>query len=302
MAGRGENSVTLEPGRLDLHTHSTFSDGSCSVAELVDEAREQGLSGIAVTDHDTLAHLQEIRALSRQSGFPVLAGVEVSTLNRAAGRKVHVLAYGLVPTADESTPVERVCLYTRTERAANTLWLAWQVMRTGYSYHGHTITVNDVIAAAGPSSTLYKQHIMEALTGLSKHDPDYDRIFHELFSSKDGLFRRKVSYPDTLEAVRAIRESGGVPVLAHPGQMDSWSAVPDLVAAGLEGIEAYHHAHTPEHERLAHELAREYGLFVTGGSDYHGRFGVPDHIGQYGISVEEAGQPVAELFARDAEL
>lgn len=294
--------MTLAPGRLDLHTHSTFSDGTCSVPQLIDEARAQGLSGIAVTDHDTLAHLPEIRALSRATGFPVLAGLEVSTLNPATGRKVHVLAYGLTPTADESTPIERVCRYTRTERAANTLWLAWQIMRTGYAYRGRTITVDDVITAAGPSATLYKQHIMEALTGLSKHDPEYDRIFHELFSGKDGLFRRSVSYPDTMEAVRAIRESGGVPVLAHPGQMDSWSAVPDMVAAGLLGIEAYHHAHTPEHIRRAHELAERYGLFITGGSDYHGRWGVPDHIGQYGISVEEAGAPVADLFERDAAL
>lgn len=294
--------MTLEPGRLDLHTHSTYSDGTCSVAQLVDEAKEQGLSGIAVTDHDTLAHLQEIRALSRETGFPVLAGVEVSTLNRATGRKVHVLAYGLVPTPDESTPVEQVCRYTRTERAANTLWLAWQVMMSGYSYQGRTITVDDVIAAAGPSATLYKQHIMEALTHLSKHDPEYDRIFHELFSSKDGLFHRSPSYPDTFKAIRAIRESGGVPVLAHPGQMDSWSAVPEMVASGLMGIEAYHHAHTADHIRLAHELAARYGLFVTGGSDYHGLWGVPTRIGQYGISVEEAGQPVAALFERDATL
>ena len=299
---RGEAHVTLAPGRLDLHTHSTFSDGTCSVPQLIDEAREQGLSGLAVTDHDTLAHLQEIRALSREVGFPVLAGLEVSTKNPVTGRKVHVLAYNLVPTADESTPVERVCRYTRTERAANTLWLAWQVMHTGYSYQGRTITVNDVIAAAGPSATLYKQHIMEALTHLSKHDPDYDRIFHELFSTKDGLFRRSVGYPDTMEAIRAIRESGGVPVLAHPGQMDSWSAVPDMVGAGLMGIEAYHHAHTPKHVRMAHELAAQYGLFVTGGSDYNGLWGVPTRIGQYGISVEEAGQPVADLFERDAAL
>ena len=93
--------MTLAPGRLDLHTHSTFSDGTCSVAQLIDEARAQGLSGIAVTDHDTLAHLPEIRTLSRETGFPVLAGLEVSTLNPATGRKVHVLAYGLTPTADE---------------------------------------------------------------------------------------------------------------------------------------------------------------------------------------------------------
>ena len=294
--------MQLAPGRLDLHTHTTYSDGSLSVEQLVEEARAQGLSGIAVTDHDTLAHLQEIRALSRQTGFPILAGLEVSTRNPATGRNVHVLGYNLVPTPDESTPVEQVCLYTRTERAANTLWIAWQIMLSGYSYQGHTITVDDVIAAAGPSATLYKQHIMEALTGLSKHDPDYDRIFRELLSSKHGRYHRSPKYPDTMEAIRAIRESGGVPVLAHPGQMDSWSAVPDMVEAGLMGIEAYHHAHAPEHIRMAHKLAAQYGLFVTGGSDYHGRFGVPTHVGQYGISVEEAGEPVAQLFERDATL
>ena len=95
---------------------------------------------------------------------------------------------------------------------------------------------------------------------------------------------------------------GRLDLHTHSTFSDGTFAVPGMVAAGLLGIEAYHHAHTPEHIRQAHELAERYDLFITGGSDYHGHWGVPDRIGQYGISVEEAGAPVADLFERDASL
>ena len=102
--------------------------------------------------------------------------------------------------------------------------------------------------------------------------------------------------------MRAIREQGGVPVLAHPGQMDSWSIIPDLVEAGLMGIEVYHPDHDAGDERRAREAAAHHGLMMTGGSDYHGRYGGPAGMGACFIEPDEAGSVVADLFAREAGL
>ena len=102
--------------------------------------------------------------------------------------------------------------------------------------------------------------------------------------------------------VRAAREQGGVPVLAHPQQMDSWSAVPRLVQAGLKGIEAFHPDNGSWATERACELARRYGLLCTGGSDYHGTYGAPRQVGACFITPQEAGAAVEQLFAREAAL
>ena len=285
----------------DLHMHSTFSDGSCTLDELVGLAHKAGLAGIAVTDHDCLRQLSAIRARSRELGFPVLAGIEVSAMNPATGRKVHVLGYGLEATPDGSGPVERIVDETLRARTANTLWQAWVLERTGAEFGGHKVSLDEVVAVAGQSTGVYKQHVMEALTHRPYVDPDYQFAYWCNLKGESPA-NHDIDYPVATDAVRAIREQGGVPVLAHPGQMDSWDYVPELVAAGLEGIEAFHPDHEAADEDRAFELARKFGLFVTGGSDFHGRYGRPEAPGCRFVMPEEAGEHVAELFEREAGL
>ena len=98
----------LIKGSYDLHAHSAFSDGSQTVSELIAEARERGLAGIAVVDHDSLRQLSSVRAEARAAGFPVLAGDEVSCIDATSGRKVHILVYGLEATPDGCGPLERI--------------------------------------------------------------------------------------------------------------------------------------------------------------------------------------------------
>ncbi|OUP07423.1 PHP domain-containing protein [Collinsella sp. An2] len=305
-------------GAYDLHNHSVFSDGSCTVDELIAQARSAGLAGVAVTDHDSLSQLSAVRACACAAGYPVLAGVEVSAVCAATGRKVHILGFGLEATPDGSGPLERMVASTLHARAANTLWQAWTIkhaMDAGADPLEGLATVGvaevdrcdpdfslDAVARACAAGTApYKQHIMEALTHLTYTDTAYQPIYRSLFRGR-GIAVSDISYPEATDAVRAIREQGGVPVLAHPGQMDSWSIVPDLVTAGLMGIEAFHPDHGPAEERRARELATEYGLFVTGGSDYHGRNGASPKVGERFVYPDEAGERVAELFAREAAL
>lgn len=123
-------------GSFDLHTHSVYSDGSQSVQALIAEARERGLSGIAITDHDSLRQLSSVRAEARKMGFPVIAGVEASCIDSETGRKIHILCYGLAATADESGPLELLVNETLARRTANTLWQAWTLERKGMAPAG----------------------------------------------------------------------------------------------------------------------------------------------------------------------
>jgi predicted metal-dependent phosphoesterase TrpH len=287
---------------LDLHMHSTFSDGSEDVAALVAQARAAGLAGIAITDHDSLSQLSAVRATARKLGFPVLAGVEVSACDPASGRKVHVLGYSLEATADGTGPLERLVAPTIVARTANTLWQAWVLRRAGARFgDAPVVSLDRVVEVAGKSTGVYKQHVMEAVCGLPYSDPSYQQFYRRWFKN-GGPAQRDIEYPRAADAVRAIREQGGVPVLAHPGQMNSWDAIPGLVRAGLLGIEVHHPDHSAAHVGAACAAADKYGLMRTGGSDYHGRFGAPPAAGACRISLEEAGDAVSELFAREGQL
>lgn len=288
-------------GAYDLHMHSTFSDGSQTVAELIEEARAAGLARIAITDHDSLKQLSRVRALARELKYPVLAGTEVSCVDGETGRKVHILSYGLEATPDSSGPLERIVDETLARRTSNTLWQAWTIMRAGVAFEGHTLTLDDVVVTAGESTAVYKQHVMRALTGLDYRDERYQPCYRGLFKN-GGIAERDIVYPDAEAVVRAVREQGGVPVLAHPQQMDSWSAIPRLVHAGLMGIEAFHPDNEPWATKRVFELAQRYGLMCTGGSDYHGTYGAPLQVGACFIEPQEAGEAVEELFAREATL
>ena len=295
------SSARTVVGAWDLHSHSTFSDGSASVDELIAEARAFGLAALAVTDHDSLRQLSSVRALARREGFPVLAGTEVSARDYTTGRNVHILAFGLEATPDGSGPLERIVDDTLRQRTANTLWQAWLLRRRGAEFSGRYISLDEVVATAGASLGVYKQHVMEALTHRHHEDPDY-QFFYQCQFKGESPANHDIVYPAAADAVRAICEQGGVAVLAHPGQMNSWASLPELVAAGLAGIEAYHPDHGPVDTSLAFEAAARYGLFVTGGSDYHGKYGAPASLGEACVMPDEAGPRVEELFAREARL
>lgn len=282
-------------GAYDLHSHSVFSDGEFTVDGLIEQARELGLAGLAVTDHDSLTQLSYVRERARALDFSVLAGCEVSTVDRKTGRKVHVLAYGLEATPDSSGPLERIVNQTCYLRSANTLWQAYELQRAGVEFGGKSLSVDEVLRVGEHSTAVFKTHIMEALCGRAKTDPDYQVCWKHYFKA-GGIAPRSIEYPSVKKVVRAIREQGGVPVLAHPGQKDSWESVPELVRAGLMGIEAYHPDHSEADVARAFDMAAEYGLFVTGGSDFHGKYSKAPSLGAAFVMPGEAGACVQKLF------
>jgi len=270
----------------DLHTHSTWSDGSQTLAELVFAARQRALTHLAVTDHDTTLHFAPLRSLGGKTSVKLLAGVEISAYDPDSSRKIHLLGYGLQRTK----AVEDLCLPIRTQRNAMTERSICLLAETGYH-----LDIEQVKKMNGFPTILYKQHIMKVLVEHGIADSIYGATYKQLFKS-GGPCSEEISYCHWKDALQAVREDGGVAVLAHPGQQDLWDLVPNLVACGLAGIELYHESHSLEDHRLVMSLAHQYTLFMTGGSDTHGSLGSLHTIGSIVAPVSIGESILSELF------
>lgn len=254
----------------DLHVHTTVSDGSDTFEQVLIQARERGVVRVAFTNHDTTAGLSEAVVLGERLGVQVVGGIEVSAYDFGRGRKVHVLGLGL---EEDAPALAALCGPVLERRNANSLWQLDRLVEAGYA-----IDAERALALATASTCLYKQHLMAALTDEPYPSAAYRSLYRSLFKN-GGICDRDIAYVDARDAVAAIVEDGGLAVLAHPGQLDSYDFVPELAACGLGGIERFHPDHgSADHARCT-QLAGEYGLVCTGGSDYHGRFGSVPHVG-----------------------
>ncbi|MFK3936175.1 hypothetical protein ACI2JA_01510 [Alkalihalobacillus sp. NPDC078783] len=166
-----------------------------------------------------------------------------------------------------------MCQPLLARRHAHSLWQMERIAEAGYS-----IDHKQVARLALPSETIYKQHIMAHLTDAPVSSSAYQTLYRYLFKG-DGPAAGDILYVDAFDAVRAIKVDGGIAIVAHPGQLDSYDLIPELLEAGLDGVERNHPDHdSSDHERID-QLARTYDLLLTGGSDYHGSFGTPVTIG-----------------------
>lgn len=264
----------------DLHVHSHWSDGEHAPQELVRMARQAGLSGLALADHDTMQGIPQLEAAGRTCGLPVFGSVEISC-TQADGRPLHLLAYQL---PEQGRPaVEDFCRPIRQGRNEAIARCTAQLAQAGYP-----VSLEAVRRYAGPSGDLCKQYIMQALMDAGCGDGLYGALYQRLFKRgpKGEPPVAPLAFPtaDPAAAVRCIVRAGGKAVLAHPGQYDNFAALPALVQAGLWGIEAYHPKHRPGDIERCLKLAHAHGLGITGGSDFHGRFGEGEAMGECGVA------------------
>lgn len=169
--------------------------------------------------------------------------------------------------------IEEQCAPLRTARHEACRTMVERIRKAG-----HTINWEPVQTYAEGGTGVYKQHIMHALIDRGYTDAIYSPLYKTLFArggdgKEPGIAYVSLTYVDAADAIRAILAAGGVPVLAHPGQMDNYAAVPEWAEAGLQEIEVRHPDHSPLDEAQARALAYEYGLIMTGGSDFHGFYG-----------------------------
>ena len=248
--------------KADLHAHSDWSDGSLPVPELVRFAKALGLGVLSITDHDTMAGQREALEEGKRRGLRIIPGVEVSALDGETGRKVHILGY----MVEDAETLARACLpYLEDRSRANRE--AGKLIRAA----GYPVGDEEFAAYAGKAGILYRQHLMHALADRGYARTIYGSLYTGLFGP-GGLAAVKSAYMAVEEAVRLVKDCGGYPVLAHPFMYDSLALTPKLVKLGLAGIECWHHTQTPERKRLVREMAGKHGLFLTGGSDFHGLY------------------------------
>jgi predicted metal-dependent phosphoesterase TrpH len=244
---------------IDLHSHTTASDGTFSPAQLVDEAGRAGVHTLGITDHDTFSGYDQAVPLARRAGLELVCGIELSTKLR--GHSVHLLGYFL----DDSTPADfrNWIGDLQASRRERNVRLVARLRELGLD-----ITLEEVQARGGGMTG--RPHFAQLLLEkgyVSSLQQAFDDYLDE--SAKGYVTRRE---PEFAEAVKHIRDGGGIASLAHPVRLreDVAAILPGLHAAGLNAIEAYHSDHSPSQTALFLELAARHGLLVTGGSDFHG--------------------------------
>ncbi|MEU4891345.1 PHP domain-containing protein [Streptomyces sp. NPDC044780] len=248
--------------RIDLHTHSTASDGTDTPAELVRNAAAAGLDVVALTDHDTVGgYAEATRALP--AGLTLITGAELSC--RLNGVSLHMLAYLFDPAEPELASERELVRDDRVPRA--------RAMVGKLRELGVPITWERVAEIAGDGS-VGRPHIATALVELGVVASVSD-AFTQDWLADGGRAHVEKHELDPFEAIRLIKGAGGVAVFAHPlavkrGQCVPESAIGELAAAGLDGIEVDHMDHSEDTRARLRGLAAELGLLTTGSSDYHG--------------------------------
>ncbi|MET7908980.1 PHP domain-containing protein [Streptomyces avermitilis] len=248
--------------RIDLHTHSTASDGTDTPAELVRNAGAAGLDVVALTDHDsTRGHAEAIAALPE--GLTLVTGAELSC--RLNGVGMHMLAYLFDPEEPELLAERELVRDDRVPRA--------QGMITKLQELGVPVTWEQVARIAGDGS-VGRPHIASALVELGVVESVSDAFTPEWLADGGRAYVEKHEL-DPFDAIRLVKAAGGVTVFAHPaaskrGRTVPESAIGELAATGLDGIEVDHMDHEPATRARLRGLAADLGILATGSSDYHG--------------------------------
>lgn len=272
---------------IDLHTHSLRSDGAYEPGEVVRRAAARGVRILALSDHDTLAGVADATEAGAALGVRIIPATELNT--ESDWGDVHVLGYFLDP-ADAA--LEERLRWLRENRGRRI-----ELMVERLNAHGYPVALERVreIAQGG---ALGRPHLAQALFEAG-HVPSYDEAFVTLIGKDSPMYVSRVGL-SPLEAVGLVRAHGGVPSLAHPRSMgDIEGKLPELVAAGLAGIECFYSSkdpaidHDPAQTARFVALADRYDLVATGGSDFHGR-------GEHGAPLGGVEVPRSSIEALEA--
>ena len=272
----------------DLHCHTVYSDGTCTPQELISQARQKGLAGVAITDHDTTSSWQPAKAASLSDKYPLIRGTEITA--EAGKTSVHVLAY--LYDCEDKAALE-LFARTRQARLERTHEMVDRISRD------YPISWEDVQAQVrnGAETTIGRPHIADALVAASVY-PDRSSAFAGIINARSPYYIPVYS-PDVDTVVSTMKAAGGVVVIAHPGAVSrnrvllSDAAIKLLTDLGLDGLEVWHRDNPPDQKGRLMALARRLGLLITGGSDWHGA-GKPNRLGE---NVTDQGT-VEEIISR----
>lgn len=271
--------------KADLHCHTTISDGSLGISDIIKQADRDDVRYLAITDHDSLASLSRSAVLGKRYNVTVIPAAEFSAFDSARGRKVHILCY----MPEKPDRLEGLCLRTSEGRMKLGKSIAMRVLEK------YPITLESILRYSAGSKAIYKCHIMHALMDYGYTTNLYGDVYDEIFDAKNGLCASQVRqeadfYPDVRFVTTLIKASGGISVMAHPKVYDSMDLLEELAAEGaIDGAEVWHSSADETFRNQVTELAEQYGLITTGGSDFHGFYN------HYAIQIGSNPTPEGEL-------
>src|SRR5688572_5504417 len=257
---RCRSTLTGASHVIDLHMHTTASDGRCSPSQLVHQAWAVGIRTMSVTDHDTMSGIAAAAETAAHLGMTVIPGIEITSVH--AGRDVHVLAYFL---AESAPGLQEMLTSQRQQRVDRAIEIGSRLAQLGVP-----IDVDGLVetASAPGGKSLARPQIAQALISAG-HVTSVAEAFDKYLGEDSPAYvpHRGASPADV---VRLVIAGGGIPSLAHPGYRPKDEIIAGLVDAGLPAIEVYHSAHDEIAQAHYLAMAQHYGLVPTGGSDYHG--------------------------------
>jgi len=269
----------------DLHTHSTYSDGSLKPGKLIEKAIKKGLDGIALTDHDTIAGIAEAVTAAEKQRFTFLPGIELTT--DFGNSEAHILGYNFDHTNPKLLQKLDAILESRNERARLIIKKLKLLQKLDAILKSRNERARLIIKklneariplswekvkAETNSRFIGRAHIYRALQSSGLIPITAGREVFGYYLGRNGIAYVPHQEINAFEAIELIIEAGGIPVLAHPGRMADEALISNFVKNGLQGIEAYYPTHTMEQTEHYLKLAAKYKLIVTGGSDFHGAF------------------------------
>lgn len=247
---------------IDLHVHSTASDGSCTPAEVVKLADEAGLTAIALTDHDTVSGIDEALESSDPLDLAVIPGVELSCIYKE--KEIHILGLYINHKSPDLLDFLSSAAKKRSERN--------RIMLKAFQDDGFDLTMDDLLCGS-PKTVITRAHFARALLAKG-YVKTVDQAFKK-YLNPDCRYYRKREKVTPQESIQAILNAGGFPVLAHPCQYKlGWQGIEELILQlkdfGLAGLECFHSSNNQNESGRLTMLAEKHDLAITGGSDFHG--------------------------------
>ena len=246
----------------DLHIHTTLSDGSLGMEEVIAKAKKIGLDFISITDHDTMSSISRVKVLGERYGIQTIPGVEISATDSVTGEELNILCY----LCDAPDRLEGLCHRNLVARKKAAQYMMLKVAQK------YPITPNLVLSSAQGSTNIYTTHIMAALLESGMTTEICGELYEELFGGEEHPFLVKPKFESGKAVIDAIHEAGGIAVLAHPGNYSSFDVLDRLVADGLDGVEIWCPEHSDEQVEYLTAFAKKNKFLSVGGSNFRGRF------------------------------
>jgi hypothetical protein len=272
--------------KIDLHIHTTYSDGTYTPKEIIQAVKKLGFSTIAITDHDCIDGYLAARKFAKKYGIELIPGVEISSYYK--GYDIHILAYFIDVHDKVFSSMLRFVQKGRTKRV--------QKMLDKLAEFGINIKMKQLYKEAGNRNVIGRPHIANAMLKNGYIDK-YEEAFYNYIGNDGPAYVRKPTYtPENISQI--VKGAGGLSVLAHPGVIKNDFIIPELVELGLDGLEVFYPLHTFYQRDVYLKLADRYNLLITGGSDFHGNNKANNELGK--VTLKE--QYLDRLKARWKEM